>query len=232
MSIFTKIKSTLQRQKNNQQSVTKQKNSENATHLLSEKSDFFIFDNDGMIGETYLQNAWVYIAVNILIRNIARADFTVKLEGDDVNHGVIYDLFRRPNPNLSRFDLWKETAAWWLLEGEAFWWFGEDYSGGLPKEIYILNPRQMRHEGEFAGNVDFTYKNNVRRWFYQTPTELIPILADEIIHFREWNPFNPIRGVNPLIPLPLELEQDYFANKANSTLLKNNAIIRHFGSIP
>jgi phage portal protein BeeE len=52
----------------------------------------------------------------------------------------------------------------------------------------------------------------------------MPILQDELIHFRDWNPWNPLRGVNPLVSLALELEQDYFANKANSTLLKNNAV--------
>jgi HK97 family phage portal protein len=31
-------------------------------------------------------------------------------------------------------------------------------------------------------------------------------------------------GVNPLVSIALELEQDYYANKANSTLLKNNAV--------
>jgi HK97 family phage portal protein len=62
------------------------------------------------------------------------------------------------------------------------------------------------------------------RWFYQTGTELIPILQDELIHFRDWNPWNAVRGVNPLAALVLELEQDYYANKANSTLLKNNAV--------
>ena len=45
-----------------------------------------------------------------------------------------------------------------------------------------------------------------------------------IVHFRDWNPWNPLRGVNPLVSLSLELEQDYYANKANTQLLKNNAI--------
>jgi HK97 family phage portal protein len=120
--------------------------------------------------------------------------------------------------------LWKETAAWWLLEGEAFWWFGSDYSGGIPKEIYILDPRRMRHEGELYGGLDCHFKKTVKRWFYHAGAELIPILSDEIVHFREWNPWNPVRGVNPLISLALELEQDFFANKANSQLLKNNAV--------
>jgi HK97 family phage portal protein len=173
---------------------------------------------------SYFLNAWVNIAVNILIRNIARADFTIKNEGEDVTHGQVFNLFRKPNPALSRYDLWKETAAWWHLEGEAFWWFGGDYSGGLPKEIYVLDPRKMRHEAELYGGFDFGFRHIPRRWFYHSGVELIPILSDELIHFRDFNPYNPVRGVNPLLSLALELEQDYFANKANSQLLKNNAI--------
>jgi HK97 family phage portal protein len=53
---------------------------------------------------------------------------------------------------------------------------------------------------------------------------LIPILEDELVHFREWNPWNPRRGVSPLVSLSLELEQDYYANRANSQLLKYNAV--------
>ena len=86
---------------------------------------------DPRYGDSYLYIACVHIAVNILIRNIARADFVIKKGGNDLHSGPLYDLFRRPNAALSRYDLWKETAAWWNLEGEAFWWFGPDYAGGF-----------------------------------------------------------------------------------------------------
>jgi hypothetical protein len=105
----------------------------------------YIFDRNNS-GDSYLLNAWVNIAVGILTRNIARASFTLLRDGNEITSGPLYGLFRRPNEALSRFDLWKETAAWWFLEGEAFWWFGPDYAGGLPKELYILDPRRMRHE--------------------------------------------------------------------------------------
>ena len=214
-----------QRQKIKPAAVEKSKAllADTPTMLLSDDDDFINFDNRGVIGDTYLIHAWVNIAINILTRNIARADFSVKREGDDIECGNIYDLFRRPNPALSRYDLWKETSSWWFIEGEAFWWFGENYTGGLPKEIYVLDPRRMRHEGELRG-LDFGSRNKPRKWFYHVGAELVPILADEIIHFRDWNPWNSIRGVNPLLSLALELEQDLFANKANSQLLKNNAI--------
>jgi HK97 family phage portal protein len=174
--------------------------------------------------DAYRYNAWVNIAVGILIRNIARAGFVIKRGGNEVTGGALYDLFRRPNAGLSRYDLWKETAAWWSLEGEAFWWFGPEYSGGLPKELFVLDPRKLRHEGYDDGELRGGMRNTARRWFYHAGTELIPVLSDELVHFRDWNPWNPARGVNPLVSLALELEQDYYANKANSQLLKNDAI--------
>jgi hypothetical protein len=93
--------------------------------------------------------------------------------------------------------------------------------GGLPREFYVLNPRKLHHEGDGLGTLRNELKNKKRRWFYNAASERIPILSDELIHFRDWN---PVRGVNPLISLALELEQDYYANKANSQLLKNNTI--------
>jgi HK97 family phage portal protein len=183
---------------------------------LANPDDFSIFNPLYQNRDPYACNAWVNIAVGILIRNIARAGFVLRLGGSESVGGPLYDLFRTPNENLTRYDLWKETAAWWHLEGEAFWWFGPDYAAGLPKALYILDPRRMVNEtSPNAGH---------HRWFYQTDTALIPILRDELIHFKDWNPWNPARGINPLLALSLELEQDYYANKANSQLLKNNAI--------
>jgi hypothetical protein len=135
-----------------------QKSVENAGNSLTVDEYFHSFYNRQHCENFYSLNAWVNIAVNILIRNIARADFTVKNGGEDVTHGSIFELFRKPNPALSRFDLWKETAAWWFLEGEAFWWFGSEYSGGIPKEIFALDPRDMRHEGELYGGLDFSFR--------------------------------------------------------------------------
>ena len=79
---------------------------------------FSIFNGEAHTGDHYLYNAWVHIALNMLIRNIARADFSIKKRGDEVTSGPLYNLFRRPNPALSRFDRWKETAAWRHIEGE------------------------------------------------------------------------------------------------------------------
>jgi len=224
MSIFDKLFQNRKRTKSNLQYDKKSLSNDGSSmrNYLSDDDDFLKFNIDPF-NDSFLCNAWVNIAVNILIRNIARADFVIEKEGIELKSGSLFNLFHRPNSHLSRFDLWKETAAWWFLEGEAFWWFGSDYSGGLPKEIFILNPRKLMLEGEgMSFQNEFT--DNKRRWFYNTGSELVPIFSDELVHFREWNPWNSLRGVNPLVSLSMEIEQDYFANKGNSSLLKNNAI--------
>jgi len=224
MSIFDKLLPNYKRTKIQPQvrQKTLPEDENNAYNLLSDNDDFLKF-NIEPFNDSFLCNAWVNIAVNILIRNIARADFVIEKEGIELKSGTLFNLFHRPNTHLSRFDLWKETAAWWFLEGEAFWWFGSDYSGGIPKQIFILNPRKLMLESE-GMSLKGEFSDNKRRWFYNNGVELVPILSDELIHFREWNPYNSLRGVNPLLSLTMEIEQDYYANKGNSALLKNNAI--------
>ena len=167
------------------------------------------------VTDPYRSHSWVNICISILIRNIGRAPFIITLNGKEVSSGPVFNLFRDVNPGMNRCDLWKETAAWWLLEGEAFWFFGDDYTAGIPREIYVLNPRKMRA---------WIDSGRVVRWFYSTDNGEIPILPDEIIHFRDWNPWNPHRGVTPLIALSDEIQQDVRSNKAISRLLKNNAV--------
>ena len=142
--------------------------------------DFQYITNSAYQCDYYLYNAWVNIAIHILIRNLARADFIIEKNAEELKNGLLFDLFHWPNPHLSRYDLWKETAAWWHLEVEAFWWFGPDYSGGVPRELYILNPRRLRFEITGGGVYD-ELMNRGRRWFYQYGHETITIFSDELI---------------------------------------------------
>ncbi|MDR1838252.1 MAG: phage portal protein [Treponema sp.] len=229
MNPFKKIATGFKRknanyQRNPNPAGTVEKSGNSFTGLLTNDDYFSNIYSDRYREDSFLYNAWVNIAVNILIRNLARADYIIEKDGEELKNGALHDLFHRPNTHLSRFDLWKATSAWWYIEGEAIWWFGPDYSGGIPKEIHVLNPRKMQLETIGSGGVYDDIMNTRRRWFYHAGAELVPIFSDEIIHFKDWNPWNPLRGVSPLVSLALELEQDFFANKANSTLLKNNAV--------
>ena len=167
--------------------------------------------------DPYLQHAWVSVCIDILTRNVARAEFEVRKNGTVERDTALANLFRFPNKNLSRFDLWKQTCAWWSLDGEAFWWFGENYVCGIPTEIYILNPRYMQHVVDGG---------KITKWVYTEEGSGRPlmILPDEVIHFKDWNPWNVYRGVSPLVSLGLEVEQDLLAAKQNTGLLKEGGV--------
>ena len=94
------------------------------------------------ISDPYRSHSLVNIAVSTLMRNIGRASFRITRDGEFVTSGPVFELFRDVNPVMNRFDLWKVTSAWWFLEGEAFWFFGDTYKAGIPREIFVLNPRQ------------------------------------------------------------------------------------------
>ena len=167
--------------------------------------------------DPYLQHAWVSVCIDILTRNVARAEFEIRKNGNAVKDGALKRLFHFPNMYTSRFDLWKQTCAWWSLDGEAFWWFGEDYSCGIPKEFHVLNPRYMQH---------VVNDGKVTKWVYTQGGTGKPfiILPDELIHFKDWNPWNEYRGVSPLVSLGLEVEQDLLAAKQNTGLLKEGGV--------
>ena len=63
--------------------------------------------------DPYLQHAWVSVCIDILTRNVARAEFEISKNGKVQKDTQLAKLFRYPNKNLSRFDLWKQTCAWW-----------------------------------------------------------------------------------------------------------------------
>ena len=167
--------------------------------------------------DPYMQHAWVSVCIDILTRNVARAEFEIRKDGKTITNGKVAKLFRSPSPVMSRFDLWKQTCAWWSLEGEAFWWFGENYTCGIPSEIKVLSPRHMQHVVE---------NGKVTKWIYTDCENAKPtvILPDEIIHFKDWNPWNEHRGVSPLVSLGLEVEQDLLASKQNTGLLKEGGV--------
>lgn len=167
--------------------------------------------------DPYLNHAWVSVCIDILARNVGRADFEIHCNGKKNDNCPVAKLFAFPNKTMSSYEIWKQTAAWLSLDGEAFWWFGEDYGAGLPKEILILNPRHMQHV------VD---DGNVTRWIYTgyENGRPISIFPDELIHFKQWNPWNEYRGVSPLVSLSMETEQDVLAGNQNTGLLKEGGV--------
>ena len=52
--------------------------------------------------DPYLQHAWVSVCIDILTRNVARAEFEIRKNGKVQKDSALTNLFRYPNRQMSR----------------------------------------------------------------------------------------------------------------------------------
>ena len=167
--------------------------------------------------DAMLMNSYVNIAVSKIASNASRSRVEIKQGDDKIETGPIVDLFDWVNPILSESQLIQASASWWFSRGEFFWILLSELPGKVPSEIFIPNPNQMKHFVDSEGKT-------ITAWEYKPlGEEGLFLLPHEVLHFKDWNPFTPFRGVNPLYALADELDSDFYANILNNSLLKNRA---------
>ena len=69
-------------------------------------ADDFSVQDKKTCTDPYLQHAWVSVCIDILTRNVARAQFEIKKNGKAEIDSKLAKLFNYPNKSMCRFDLW------------------------------------------------------------------------------------------------------------------------------
>jgi HK97 family phage portal protein len=201
--------------------VTKQKKTttKNYDQLLAIQ-EFNIEQGMSKISDPYAKSYIVYRAVRSIAENIPQAKYRVYFSNNDKPVPVTHPmnrLFNRPNPFMSRFEFWEAISTHLNLSGEVGIYVNESRGGaaGLgtpPAELYVLNPKLLRHsinDGEITG------------WVYNNT---MPIETKNLIHFKLFNPSNfSIRGLSPLDPARNEMDADFSASKFNKNFFENDA---------
>ncbi len=169
-------------------------------------------------GKEYKTSSIVYLCVNKISSNIASVPF-VFYQGDQQVFDTPMDkLFARPNPQMSRFELFESTVIHMGLYGEAFWLLNDSIGmstgrpGAIPAEIYILNPKKMKHV--------FDDQGTLTGWVYN---DTLPLELNQIVHFKLSNPYEGFRGQSPLEPARVPLDTDYEASRYNKSFYENDA---------
>lgn len=193
--------------------------------------DFFlraIKQDTGMPkGKEYKTSSTVYLALNKISNNIASVPFIFYKGDQQVFDTPIDKLFDRPNPLTSRFQLFESTVIHMGLYGEAFWLLNESVGmstgrpGAIPAEIYVLNPKEMKHVVDGQGTLTGWVYNNT-----------LPLELHQIVHFKLYNPYDLYRGLAPLEAARIALDTDYEASRYNKSFYENDATPSLVVSIP
>ena len=163
---------------------------------------------------------WFYCGINVRARDLSAIEFKLyeydnegQIKQEIKNHEILDCLYGKNNnkTKTSLIDLYSRQRD---IFGEHFWYIDKD------KNINILQPNMISYIFDSLGQVK-AYKyygvlNGVT--FNQTYS------AEEIICFKDINPFNPeARGYSIIQGIYEWLEMVLYANERNSKYFKNNA---------
>lgn len=176
----------------------------------------------GQVTKEYAQIPTVYKSIKAITDNVNQARLTFYKVGSDEeieDNPELNRLFqKRSNPLMSFSALLEATILYHRLCGETFWVFEKSIGQaindgkGLPAEIWTFNPKCFkeqidRNTGDLIG---WKYKN-----------EFYPI--NQVMHFKDMNPYNEFRGLSPLDPAKYDIDIDWFSMIYNRAFFQNDA---------
>lgn len=162
---------------------------------------------------------WVYSCVQAIAQEIGKIDLVLLQEDSRGNEEVVtkhkaLELLNYVNPYFTKFTLFERLAGNLELEGDEFWYI--EYKGGVPFEIYPLNPRSVKPIQDA--------KEYVSGYEYQIDSKKIRLGLDEVIHFKTYNPSSDIKGLSTIEAVRQEVDTDNYAREYNKSFFVNGAI--------
>jgi HK97 family phage portal protein len=174
----------------------------------------------GAQARVYQQSPWVYIAINRIAEAVALVPLRVmQMQGEkkiEVERHPLENLLDAPNPFLSRFELFEQTAGILELTGNAYWFLAGD-SAGVPAEIWPLRPDRVSIVPDPA--------HFVKGYIYEIDGTRIPLDPLEVVHFKRWHPGNDYYGLSALEAAKVAVSSDSSMAEWNrNTFGKDNGV--------
>jgi HK97 family phage portal protein len=174
----------------------------------------------GAQARVYQQSPWVYIAINRIAEAVALVPLRVmQMQGEkkiEVERHPLENLLDAPNPFLSRFELFEQTAGILELTGNAYWFLAGD-SAGVPAEIWPLRPDRVSIVPDPA--------HFIKGYIYEIDGTRIPLDPLEVVHFKRWHPGNDYYGLSALEAAKVAVSSDSSMAEWNrNTFGKDNGV--------
>jgi len=175
------------------------------------------------ITDPYTQSVWVYSCVQTIASNISRIPFNFYQKNDQgkrdpVDPSPLDDLFNQPNPYMTRSQLFESTMVFLGIRGECLWILDEPLGNtSIPASIWVFDPVNFEpvkddRSGQLIG------------WSFNGHSGKVRIPLEQIIHFKYFNPRDPIRGLSPIQAVMDGVDMEFYANQFNKNFFKRGAV--------
>ncbi len=181
----------------------------------------------------YKAQLWVGVVIRKLAGGTARLPFGVQLEerlGKRAERGILDDLLRRPNPQLSGHAMWRWISSMYDIYGEAFLIKIRDARGRV-RELWPMHPANIivRRSDE-DGRLKYQYAAGgaVQSGFPEWDEA-------DVVAFLAFNPDTMTRGLSNLEGLRMTLINEDASRRATQAFWQNGArpgvILEHPGEL-
>lgn len=168
----------------------------------------------------------VYACINRIAETYATYDpYIEEKRGDQweaIDDHDFLRLLRNPSGTednavpLSRYDILFATAAFILLQGDAYWYMPIGKMTKQPKEIILLRADRVGKEYDENGNIStFFVRTYDNKKIYIPTYEMLPFIG--------FDPKNPYQGLGKTEASKEYIETDAYSNQFTSNFFKNNA---------
>lgn len=180
----------------------------------------------GVPDNPYGFNPWVYRGLSLIGSNLSMLP-TVLERGtvenpQPVTVGPWCGLFKSPNPSMTWDEFSEATLVWLIGGGECFWILESDTDELLdpfeiPAEMWVKPGGKGVQE-----EVDPRTKL-ITGWKFTSGKGTLTVPADNVVHFKLFNPLKPHRGQSALQPAAQGIRSDYKAAAWNERFFDNGA---------
>lgn len=167
---------------------------------------------------TDLYSGWIYACIEVISQEVARIELILTKTDSQGKKQIItshpaLDLIDRVNPFLTKHDLFERLQANKELYGNEYWFV--EGKGTKNMEIYPLRPSLVMPMPD-------PY-NYVSGYQYLLDGKKYNLPAENIIHFKTFNPKSDIVGLGTIEAVRTSAETDSYAREYNKAFFENSA---------
>jgi HK97 family phage portal protein len=140
----------------------------------------------------------------------------VETRTEVVKHAAL-SLLAQPNPLMDTVEFVESTVQHYDTAGEFIWVvaYGSIRAAG-PIEVWPVRPDRMR--------IVTSDTEALTGYVYVSPDgEKVPLMKQDVIHFRRPNPLDPYRGLGPVQSISVKLDSNRLASEYNRNFFLNSA---------
>jgi HK97 family phage portal protein len=180
--------------------------------------------------QPYAQHPTVHAAISAIATSISALPLEMftdsPTENEDsekrITNSIVGDLLGNPGPDMDGPQLIEGTVIYMKLHGEAFWFLDglarRDPRGPqFPTSITMWDPACVKAISKNGALIAWEYQDGSQGDVFRTAPE-------NVVQFKHFNPYDPIRGLSPLGAAKLAATGGYKALLYQDSFFDNNAV--------